>query len=111
VNTEELKIIMDALVSLGEAGKSGFIWWLVMKYALHYAATFAFIVGAVVVIRMVVNKFATITHGNQLGMELCQLLKTKDYEYRGWDNEAYRATTKSEIINRVRELLAQSKQP
>ena len=106
MNTEELKIIMDALVQLGEAGKMGFIWWLVMKYALHYATIVCFIVGVVVAIKTIANKFASLTHGNQLGLELSLLLKTSESQYRGWDNESYRGATKAEIINRVRELMA-----
>ena len=106
MNTEELKIIMDALVQLGEAGKSGFIWWLILKYGAHYFTVLSLIVAVAWTVRVLIMKVMAGTHGNQLGLELCGLLNTKDSEYRGWDNEVYRATTKAEIINRVRELLA-----
>lgn len=32
MNTEELKMIMDALSSLGANGKEAFIWWMVISY-------------------------------------------------------------------------------
>ena len=105
MNTEELKIIMDALVQLGEAGKAGFIWWLVMEYALYYATIISFIIGVVITVRMVATKLVSITHGNQLGMELSDLLKTSENQYRGWSNESYRASTKAAIINKVRHLI------
>ena len=106
MNTEELKIIMDALVQLGEAGKSGFIWWLVMKYAMHYVTVIFFIAAAAFTVRMIAQNIVATSHGNQLGMELCKMLNTTDNQYHGWDNESYRAATKAEILNKVRALLA-----
>jgi hypothetical protein len=32
MNTEELKMILDAMTSLGANGKEAFIWWLALKY-------------------------------------------------------------------------------
>jgi hypothetical protein len=44
--SEELKIIMETIGQLGQAGKEAFIWWLLMKYLLHYATVGLFIVVA-----------------------------------------------------------------
>lgn len=35
---EELKVIMEAVAQLGEAGKEAFIWWLIIDKALHTLA-------------------------------------------------------------------------
>ena len=32
MSTEELKMVMDALSSLGANGKEAFIWWMVISY-------------------------------------------------------------------------------
>ena len=34
MDTEQLKMILDTLRTMGEAGQSAFIWWLVMDKAL-----------------------------------------------------------------------------
>jgi len=48
--SEELKIIMDTIAQLGTAGKEAFIWWLLIKYALHYAVVLVFILCATLAI-------------------------------------------------------------
>lgn len=51
--TEELKIIMDAIAQLGQAGKEAFIWWLIVKYLVSYLMLFVgFCIGAYVVFRI-----------------------------------------------------------
>jgi hypothetical protein len=52
--SEELRIIMETIGQLGQAGKEAFIWWLVVKYVLHYATLCFFIlVTGFVVFRIV----------------------------------------------------------
>ncbi len=36
MNAEELKLITDAITTLGVAGKEAFIWFLVIKYGLTW---------------------------------------------------------------------------
>lgn len=43
---EELKMILEALTSLGANGKEAFIWWLLLKYALHYFVVLVLILAA-----------------------------------------------------------------
>ena len=105
MNTEELKIIMDALVSLGEAGKSGFIWWLVMKYGLHYLAVLSAIVLAFLAVRAILTKIIDANYGNLLAEELCQIMNVKKHGSYGWDNEVFRPELKADIITKVRELM------
>lgn len=40
MKTEELKMILDALASMGAAGKDAFIWWLVADKVLPVAVLF-----------------------------------------------------------------------
>ena len=32
MNTEELKLILETIASLGDSGKAAFIWWLIIKH-------------------------------------------------------------------------------
>lgn len=57
--TEELKIIMDALTQLGAHGKEAFVWWLIVKYVLHYATIGFFIATAGFVITRIVKAIRT----------------------------------------------------
>ena len=41
--TEELRIIMETIGQLGQAGKEAFIWWLVMSYLFRYLTVGFFI--------------------------------------------------------------------
>ena len=41
--SEELRIIMETIGQLGQAGKEAFIWYLIVKYVLHYATVCFFI--------------------------------------------------------------------
>lgn len=45
MNAEELKIITEAITSLGAQGKEGFIWWLVMKYGLDFLGVLLLVVS------------------------------------------------------------------
>lgn len=98
--SEELKIIMETIGQLGQAGKEAFIWWLIVKYALHYFTVLFFMVMVLIAIRIVVYRIAATTHGNQLGVELCALLDVPDG--RHWDSEYRRPQIKAEILERVR---------
>ena len=101
--SDELKIIMDTIAQLGQAGKEAFIWWLIVKYALNYLSVMFCISAIVVGVRIVVGRIASLSLGNQLGRELGNLLKVADSGV-DWDNEYRRAQVKSEIIQRVRKL-------
>ena len=103
MNTEELKIIMDALVSLGEAGKSGFIWWLVLSYGMKYLTILFFIVGLFITVRFVVGKILDSTHGNQLGFEMSKIL-LEGYDTEKWAYEHHRGEVKAKLLTKIREL-------
>lgn len=106
--SEELKIIMDTIGQLGQAGKEAFIWWLVVKYAMHYATVLIFVCVAGLTIHAVVKRLTNMSHGNQLGSELARLLSVQGsgpYDGGGWDSEYQRPRIKAEILNRVREMM------
>jgi hypothetical protein len=97
--SEELKIIMDTLAALGEAGKAGFIWWLVIKHGVPAILTFiGFCVGAFALYKivMVINY-----HGDDAVAlrQIATLLGTTEYGY------AKRAAT----YEKVRELMERAK--
>ena len=37
---EELKVIMDALSTMGAEAKEAFIWWIIIRYLVLYVLTF-----------------------------------------------------------------------
>ena len=80
-------------------------------YGLWYLTVILFIVAAAVVIRFVVLKVSSQSHGNQLGNELSQLLKIREHSSHGWENEYTRPIIKAEIINKVRELMDVQQKP
>lgn len=54
MNTEQLKMILDALQSMGVTGQSAFIWWLVIdKLVPSLVALFAISCAAFLLIRVV----------------------------------------------------------
>ena len=54
--TEELKIVMETITGLGQAGKEAFVWWLLIKYALYYFTMIFFVSAAGFVICKIANK-------------------------------------------------------
>lgn len=72
MNTEELKMIVDMLSSLGANGKEAFIWWLVAQYGLSFindVAFFACFAFAVVKVAIVVSKYyENARHGSGVAM-------------------------------------------
>jgi len=57
--SEELKIIMDTIAQLGQAGKEAFIWWLLVKYVAYYFVVLAFFVAASACIFRIVQAVRT----------------------------------------------------
>lgn len=57
--TEELKIVMETIGQLGQAGKEAFIWWLVVNYVLHYLTVGFFISVTGFVITRIVRAVRT----------------------------------------------------
>ena len=109
MNTEELKMILEAISSLGASGKEAFIWWMVFKYGLSYLTALVLIVAGAIVLRFAVLKITGQSCGNQLGNELTELLQIEKHSSYGWEYESYRPKIKAEIINKVRELMANKK--
>lgn len=54
VSNEQLKMILDALTSMGAEGKEAFIWWLITNGALPVFGWVACVLIAALVIRSVV---------------------------------------------------------
>ncbi len=46
MNTEELKMILEAIASLGASGKEAFIWWLALKYGVGILTSLMTLTGA-----------------------------------------------------------------
>jgi hypothetical protein len=78
--TEELKIIMETIGQLGQAGKEAFIWWLVVKYVLHYV-TVVFVIGC---FGFVVLRITKATKDYQDECKLVEELAQKVGVYRGY---------------------------
>lgn len=54
MKTEELKMLLDALTSMGSAGKEAFIWWLVADKVLPVMlGTLIAILGAIILLRLI----------------------------------------------------------
>jgi hypothetical protein len=71
--TEELKIIMETIGQLGQAGKDAFMWWLLIKYGMSYLLGLV----AVSVIGYVVFRIAKFVHFSSTDTDLVKRLCTK----------------------------------
>lgn len=55
MNDAQLKMVLDAMASMGAAGKEAFIWWLAMDKALPVLGWIVFIVAAALVARLMIQ--------------------------------------------------------
>jgi hypothetical protein len=54
MNTEQLKMMLDAFAALGSAGKEAFIWWLALDKGLPVFGWMFAVVGLCIVAKMLV---------------------------------------------------------
>ena len=86
---EELKLILEALASLGAAGKEAFIWWLVVAKIVQPAMILAGVIAVTWIIVKAVGKFndehaALDTIAKELGMRwFWSGSNDEDYNIRG----------------------------
>ena len=58
MSTEQLKMLLDAMQSLGAGGKEAFIWWLAMDKGLPVVGWLLTLFAIVVVARLVIRHAA-----------------------------------------------------
>jgi hypothetical protein len=55
MNDAQLKMILDAMATMGAAGKDAFIWWLALDKGLPILAWIVFIGAAAAILRLAIN--------------------------------------------------------
>ena len=66
MNTEQLKMLLDAMQSLGAGGKEAFIWWLAMDKGLPILAWIITLGAIVFVARLVIRHAANCDRFNEV---------------------------------------------
>ena len=66
MNAEELKLITEAITTLGAQGKEAFIWFLVLKYGVMYLLHAVLWPAAMFTVYKVVDKLADKTDTKRL---------------------------------------------
>jgi hypothetical protein len=70
METEQLKMILDALQSLGAEGKEAFIWWLVLDKTVGPLVWLITLCGLIVIARWIIQTVATFSRMDELREEL-----------------------------------------
>lgn len=68
---DELKLIMDAITTLGEAGKEAFIWWLVMDKGVLLICWLTFFSLLFYLIKMIASTCKSENRLEQLRRQMC----------------------------------------
>ena len=84
--SEELKIIMDTIAQLGQSGKEAFVWYLVIKYALHYFTVLTFIAAVSFVAVRIVNAVRACQDDTQVAMLVSEVSGVRESAYYGQFN-------------------------
>lgn len=80
MNTEELKMVLEAISSLGAAGKEAFIWWLALKYGSSLVSMFLISAVAVVIAYMVLRLVKTCNRSDQAVRNLAARLGVTNFD-------------------------------
>ena len=70
MNTEELKMVLEAISNLGENGKEAFLWWIVLKSGTTLLTTLMILAGTLGIIYIVLRGIMRISHRNAALMEI-----------------------------------------
>ena len=62
MNTDQLKMVMDMLSTMGAAGKDAFVWWLLFDKALPVVGWLATFAGACWVIKYLTDKSSSLKY-------------------------------------------------
>ena len=74
MNAEELKMVLDAIATLGVNGKEAFIWWLVLKYGSSLITSVMFLIGALCVPYLVLRTIRQLSRSNTALKEIAKNL-------------------------------------
>lgn len=66
MDTEQLKMILGTLQTMGEAGHSAFVWWLVLDKALPVAAWLLTFCGICLLVRMLIHRIGSTGLGERV---------------------------------------------
>ena len=66
MSTEQLKMLLDAMQSLGTGGKEAFIWWLAMDKGLPVVGWLITLYAIVAVARLVIRHAANCSRFNEV---------------------------------------------
>lgn len=83
---EELKIVMEAIAQLGQAGKEAFVWWLVLTYGTKILTSMMVLTGALGVPWLILR---TVRQSSSRNEALTAIGKDLGVDYYYWADSDY----------------------
>ena len=105
MNTEELKMVLEAIASLGESGKEAFIWWLALKYGAELL-TSLMMLSAALGIPFLLLRFAR--HISRRNAALVEIGKEVEIDFWYWSEGEPERHSASDVVSAVKNKLRSS---
>jgi hypothetical protein len=101
MSTEELKMIMDALSSLGANGKEAFIWWMIVSYGSRVVLGLMLLTGAVGIPYVITKAIAAHSSRGRALQTIGEAVGVKFYPWAEYHSPGERI---EDVVNNVRRL-------
>ena len=102
MNAEELKMILEALQSLGANSKDAFIWWLVLKYGSGLLTALMMLCAAIGIPALILR---AVGRSSSRAKALEGIAEIVGVDFKAWREYEFAGQRPEDVANAVRDRL------